>query len=212
MSQGAISEFRWWERTLRSEAMQQGVPLASRSIFPIPSDPHVLVPYSDASREKGADSGSGFGAWAVMAGTIFYVEGRWSDAEVARLDINTLELVAMNIGSFTFLREAQRMGLKIEHLLEFTDNTSAEYAMDRGKPKAPRLGELVTRRYDALYAANVFGAAERIASEDNDIADGLSRGGDKLADALRMAAAANLPLQRLDPHEEWRNTAYLMDM
>ena len=103
----------------------------------------------------------------------FYVEGRWSEAEVERLDINALELAAMNIGSFTFLEEARRRGVSISHLCEFTDNTSAEYAADRGKPSSARLTELVTRRYDALYDMGVSGACERVASVDNDIADGL---------------------------------------
>ena len=116
----------------------------------------------------------------------------------------------MNIGSFTFLREAERRGRRIDHLIEFTDNTAAEFAAERGKPKAARLGELVTRRYTALLAAGVYGATERVASEDNDIADGLSRGADKLADALRLAAATLLPIQRLEPHEEWRDTSHLM--
>ena len=79
----------------------------------------------------------------------FYVEGRWLEAEVERLDINAFELAAMNIGSFTFLQEARRRGIGISHLCEFTDNTSAEYAEDRGKPSSARLTELVTRRYDA---------------------------------------------------------------
>ena len=90
------------------------------------------TPYSDASREKGAVHESGYGAWVIMVGIFFYVEGRWSEAEVERLDINALELAAMNIGSFTFLEEARRRGVSISHLCEFTDNTSAEYAADRG--------------------------------------------------------------------------------
>ena len=98
--------------------------------------PPSQLSYSDASREKGAIDESGYGAWVVMGRLFFYVEGRWSEMEVERLDINTLELAAMNIGSFTFLEEARRRGISISHLCEFTDNTSAEYAADRGKPAA----------------------------------------------------------------------------
>ena len=108
-------------------------------------------------------------------------DARWKTPRC--LDINALE-------SFTFLEEARRRGVSISHLCEFTDNTSAEYAADRGKPSSARLTELVTRRYDALYEMGISSACERVASVDNDIADGLSRGGKMLADALRVASAA----------------------
>ena len=84
--------------------------------------------------------------------------------------------------------------------------------MDKGKPKAERLGELVARRYESLLASNIFGTAERIASVDNDIADGLSRGGDQLAEALRLAAATMMPVVRLEADAEWRDTSYLFSL
>ena len=212
LGHGALRELEWWAQKLQLEAVRHGVPLASRLAFPVPSDPGLLVPYSDASRELGSLLGSGFGAWAVFDDTFFYVEGRWTPTEVARLDINTLELAAMNIGTFTFLREAERRGRQITHVIEFTDNTSAEHAADKGKPRATRLGELVARRYEALLSVNVFGTTERVASSDNDLADGLSRGGEQLADALRMAAATLMPVIRLEAHEEWRDTSYLLEL
>ena len=49
----------------------------------------------------------------------------------------------------------------------------------------------------------VAASAERVASVDNDVAYGLSRGGTKLADALRMAAAAGYRVQQLQPAAEW---------
>eukprot|EP00966_Prymnesium_polylepis_P334165 7389569-Prymnesium_polylepis.1 len=101
-----------------------------------------------------------------------------------RLDINVLELVAMNIGSFTFIDHARTTGASVTHLFEFTDNTAAEHSTERGKPRAAKLGELVKRRYKALYSLGVSATAERVACVDNDVADGLSRGGAKLADAL----------------------------
>ena len=211
LGRGALVELRWWAATLQLDAVRHGVPLASRTAFPAPSDPHVLAPYSDASREHGS-ADSGYGAWAVIEDTFYFVEGRWNEKEVAMLDINTLELVAMNIGSFTFLREAKRRGLHITHLFEFTDNTAAEHSVDKGKPKAERLGELVARRYESLLASNIFGTAERIASVDNDIADGLSRGGDQLAEALRLAAATMMPVVRLEADAEWRDTSYLFSL
>ena len=206
----SLHELEWWAAKLQQANVVAGVPLASRTVFPMCDDPSTLTPYSDASREKGAIDESGYGAWVVMGGLFFYVEGRWSEAEVEMLDINTLELAAMNIGSFTFLEEARRRGISISHLCEFTDNTSAEYAADRGKPAAARLSELITRRYDALYEMGISSACERVTSVDNDIADGLSRGGEQLADALRMAAAAQLQMVRLEAVAQWRDITYLL--
>jgi hypothetical protein len=211
LSHAALRELRWWEQVLSQEAVREGVPLASRTIFPIPSDTGVLVAYSDASREIGS-AASGYGAWAVVDGVVYYVEGRWTDAEVKRLDINVLELLAMNIGSFAFLRVAAERGVVVTHLVEFTDNTAAEHSVERGKPKSPRLGELVRQRYVALQASNIFASPERVASVDNDVADGLSRGGSMLADALRTLAAAGYPVVRLEPSSEWRDSKYILSL
>ena len=93
------------------------------------------------------------------------------------------------------------------HLFEFTDNTAAEHSAERGKPRAAKLGELVRQRYDALYSLGVSATAERVASVDNDVADGLSRSGAKLADALRTAAAAGYRVRRLQPAAAWRDTS-----
>jgi hypothetical protein len=205
----ALAELQWWAEMLQRAACQRGVPLAYRTAFPSSSDPSVLVPYSDASREVGALEQSGYGAWAVIDSVFLYVEGRWTELEVLTLDINTLELVAMNIGTFTFLAEARRRGIAITHALEFTDNTSAEHAAERGKPKSAALGELVKRRYDAFLGAGVTASAARVASVDNDVADGLSRGGAQLADALRIAASSGLEVVRLTAEAAWRDTTGL---
>ena len=47
---------------------------------------------------------------------------------------------------------------------------------------------------------------------DNDIADGLSRGGEMLADALRMASAAQLQMVRLEAVGQWRDISYLLNL
>ena len=210
LGEQAVGELRWWQEMLGRELPRRGVPLAVRSAFPEPADPGVLVPYSDASREQTDPSASGFGAWAIVLGEFVYVEGRWTEEEVRRLDINTLELAAMNIGSFSFIEHAQAAGVVVTHLFEFRDNTAAEHSAERGKPRAAKLGELVRQRYDALYSLGVSATAERVASVDNDVADGLSRGGAKLADALRTAAAAGYRVRRLQPAAAWRDTSSLM--
>ena len=211
VSRAALRELHWWEQVLSLEAIRAGVPLASRTVFPMPSDTGVLVAYSDASREIGSIE-SGYGAWAVVDGVVYYVEGRWTDVEVKRLDINVLELLAMNIGSFAFLRVAAERGVVVSHLVEFTDNTAAEASVERGKPRSPRLGELVRQRYVALQAAGVPASPERVASVDNDVADGLSRGGAMMADALRTLAASGYPVVRLEPSSEWRDSEYIQSL
>ena len=50
----ALYELEWWAEMLARDSCQRGVPLAFRSAFPMSSDPSVLVPYSDASRELGS--------------------------------------------------------------------------------------------------------------------------------------------------------------
>ena len=71
----ACAELKWWLAQLRKED-SEGVPMASRRVFPSPG-PHVLMPYSDASRELKSPQSSGFGAWAVIGAEFCYVEGRW---------------------------------------------------------------------------------------------------------------------------------------
>ena len=210
LGKAAIAELEWWAEMLDRDMPKRGVPMAVRSIFPDPTAEGVVVSYSDASRELTNPTESGFGAWAVIAGEVLYIEGRWSDKEAAELDINTLELAAMDMGSFTFMKHARLAGVEVTHLYEFTDNTSAEASAERGKPKSEKLGRLITRRYDALYKFGVAATATRVTSVDNDIADGLSRGGEQLAQALRLAAAAGYPIRRVEVDAEWRDLSHLL--
>lgn len=206
----ACAELKWWLAQLRKED-SEGVPMASRLKFPSPS-PGVLIPYSDASREIKSPASSGFGAWAIINDEFCYVEGRWLAWELELLSINVLELAARNIGSFTFLDHAEASGNSVTHLYEFTDNRAAELALEFGKPKTPEMQALTQRSYDELFRRGVFNAMQRIASVDNDIADGLSRGGTQLGNALRIAAGAGMPLRRLPPHPSWRDLSHLQSV
>ena len=170
------------------------------------------MPYSDASRELKSPQSSGFGAWAIIGADFCYVEGRWLAWELERLSINVLELAARNIGTFTFLEHAEATNHRITHLYEFTDNRAAEFALEFGKPKAPEMQALTQRSYDELFRRGVFNSMQRVSSVDNDIADGLSRGGKQLANALRIAAGAGLPLKRLQPQPSWRDLSHLQSL
>ena len=205
----AQQELRWWIAKL-GEDESVGLPFASRQLFPS-TDPDIttdslLISYSDASREFGRDfSESGWGGWCVLRNFFYYVEGRWTEEEVALLSINVLELLAMNIAVMTFVAEAHRLGLVIDDVCEFTDNVAAEMSADRGNPHAEGMHNLVLERYEFFGRHNISSAATRVTSVDNDIADGLSRGGRYMADALRLTAASNIWMRRLEPTTSVRN-------
>ena len=203
----AKAELRWWLAQLRKED-SEGVPMASRRSFPEPG-PGTLAPYFDASRELKSPQSSGFGAWAVINGEFCYIEGRWSHWELRDLSINVLELAARNLGTFTFLDHARNVGVDVTHLFEFTDNRAAELTAEFGKPHTPRMQALIKAAYVELRSLEVYNSMLRITSEDNDIADGLSRGGEKLADALRIASATGIQVKRLAPLEKWRDLTAL---
>ena len=213
VTEAVVRELRWWEAALLAcSALEVGVPLAYRQSFPDASAHGVMVPYSDASRELASPESSGFGAWAIVGGKVLYVHGLWEPWELAQLSINVLELAAMQFGTFTFLEWAASHGCPISHVMEFTDNTAAEHSAERGKPHTERLSALVRERYHRLVELGVHSSVERVASVDNDVADGLSRGGAKLADALRIVASSGYPLVRLTIGGRVRSLAHLRPM
>ena len=81
------------------------------------------------------------------------------------------------IGTLTFIEHAERCGCQITHLFEFTDNCAAKLTLDFGKPKTPETQELTQPAYVELFNLKIFNSMQRVASVDNDIADGLSREG-----------------------------------
>ena len=209
ISESVRAELLWWETALE-RARSSGVPLASRSSFPDASDEGVIAPYSDASRELGSPESSGFGAWAIVGGVVVYVLGRWLPWELASLSINVLELAAMQFGTFTFVEYAAARGVCVSHCMEFTDNTAAEHSAERGRPHSERMAALVSARFHWLEERGVYSSVERVASVENDVADGLSRGGSKLRDALRIASATGLPLLELVVSPRVRSLEHLM--
>ena len=128
------------------------------------------------------------------------------------LHINELELATMNFAAFTFLAYAASISFIVTHLLEFTDNEAAEFATDRGKSRAPGMHELVRQGNDDLLRLGVTAASTRVSSVDNDVADGLSGGGERLQDALRIAREAGLPLLRLQVPPNWRDLAAVVEV
>ena len=120
-----------------------------------------------------------------------------------------LELAAENMGTFAFIAQTRALGYDLAHSLDFVDNTAAEYSADRGKPSAAGMQELVRRRFTALDELGVYSSVERITSVDNEWADALSRGEERVQDVLRMARSLGLLTQRLQPAPEWRSLSGL---
>ena len=203
-----ISELRWWLDQF-ADPRRHCLPLASRVSFPFSDQTHTVVGYSDAARELDSPETSGFGAWTVFGDTVYYLAGLWESWELQGLSINVLELAAQNFSTFTLLAAAASCGRVVTHVLDFVDNTAAEYSSDRGRPHQADMQQLVRQRFDALDDAGVFSAVERIASVDNDWADGLSRGEERVLDVLRMIRASGLKAVRLEPIASWRDLSGL---
>ena len=72
--------------------------------------------------------------------------------------------------------------------------------------------ELVRLAYVEIKDLGVYSAMLRIASVDNDVADGLSRGGCMLAEALRIVAATKIEIVRLAPDPKWRDLSPLRNL
>ena len=203
-----IDELRWWLVHL-DDPTRRCLPMASRVSFPDAGDTGVLVSYSDAARELASPLTSGYGAWTVLHGVFYYVSGLWTPSELAGYSINVLELAAENMGTFSFLAQARELDIHASHSLDFVDNTAAEYSADRGSARVPGMQELVRRRFDALDQLGISSMVERITSTDNEWADALSRGEERMHDVLRMARSLGWVTRRLYPHRDWRDLSEL---
>ena len=211
ITKAALVELSWWHQWLKSK--HNSVPFAFMSSFPSLDEPNVLVTYSDASREILARrTESGYGSWCILGDTLYYIEGRWTVPEIHLLSINVLELKAMNMGLFMFTRLAVHLGMSISESCEFTDNTAAEHSANNGTGHTERMAYLIRERFDYLVSKDIASAVVRITSIDNDLADGLSRGGLFLSDALRLAAASGRRIRRITVTDDVRCTDALRAM
>ena len=118
----------------------------------------------------------------------------------------------MNFGTFTFVPEARAHGVPLTHTQEFCDNSAAEMVAERGRPRTEEFSILTRLRYDMLLEMGIYSTVTRITTHDNDVADGLSRGGAMLEDALRMAYDANLVVRRLSVKQSTRDLRNLLTL
>jgi hypothetical protein len=195
----ARRELEWWRAALALPELF-AVPMASRVDFPTTGEAGLITHYGDASREYDEQNGtcgedSGYGAWSMIDGTFCFFDGRWEVVECARYSINVLELHVENMGAMTFAAHARSLELDVTHVHTFIDNSSAENVAERGRTATAGMNELNVRRQQWLVENNVHQRTSRVASVFNDIADLLSRG--DIAEALRFAIEADLPLRRL---------------
>ena len=201
----ARAELEWWAAQLQL-SHEHGLPLASRWDFPCSSE-STIVHYGDASREELKPEESGYGAWAVVRGVFVYVEGRWSEWEIAHFSINVLETLIKDAATFTFAAYARSLGCAVTHSMAYVDNTTAENVAEYGRTTADALHALNLRRQQRLVAEGIHQASERVASVDNDVADLLSRG--DIEGALRFPRSAELRVLRLEVDADAIDTSSL---
>jgi hypothetical protein len=177
------------------------VPLAPRYGFPTSSDTTIVV-YSDASRELDSPETSGFGAWAIVSGIFIRIYGLWTVSEMQLYSINVLEAHASSGGTHRIQQRARELGNAATHSLAFIDNTSAESVAENGRPQAEGLHLVNERRLAWTQQMGVMQAADRITSEDNVVADRLSR--QEIAAATAFAIELGLPIETLQLTHEQR--------
>ena len=180
-------------------AFRISVPMACRESFPFADVSALLVVFADASgdepsggpREPGSReppcrtcrSSPGYGAWAVRGSELFVVHGLWSADESRALSISVLEYI---ISWWAVVLFAARHP-DASHVLEFTDNSGAEWSARREAPSAALMQRVTARRSEDLRRSGVFVRTCRVPSTGNTWADGLSR---QRVDAVYAEAAA----------------------
>ena len=197
-------------RDLLASDVRLAVPLASRQSFPFAESEDVLVSFADASGRNRpgevADGKPGYGAWSVRARTLYIVHGLWTFEELELLSISVLEFVISYWAAVIFVDVAPG----VSHLLEFSDNTGAEWSMRRETPSTIGMQTVAQRRSAFLREHGLFSRVARVASSDNKWADWLSRQG--IDRVYSEAAMLGLRVVRLHVPSELRDLAWLLSV
>lgn len=195
-------------RDLLASTARLAVPLASRHSFPFADHEDVLVIFADASGlsrpGEASDGAPGYGAWAVRARVLYVIHGLWTAVEAYTLSISVLELLISYWAPVILLDIAP----SVSHLLEFSDNSGAEWSMRRETPAAFGMQAIAERRSAFLQERRLYSRACRVASADNKWADWLSR--QHLDRVLLEAQALGLTVVRLHVPPHLRNTDWLV--
>lgn len=202
---------RRFQQLLRSDD-PLSVPMASRQTFPYSDAEDLIVDFADASgqdppwRVPFVDEPSnepGYGAWSVHGRTLYYLWGRWHPEELECLSISVLEYLISLWASVLFSRARP----SATHLLEFTDNSGAEWSMRRETPSAALMQRVADRRAAFLHEHHLFSRVHRVSSSANRWADMLSR--QRVAEVLLEARELGLRCVLLDVPPDLRDTAWL---
>ena len=184
-------------------------PLAARSLLQ-PAGLTVIVKYEDASGSprpgETSEHVAGFGSWSVRDGCLFYIAGLWSELEASQLHITLLEACITYMSLPTYLEHPAFDG--VSHVLEFSDNTGAEWMARKETPHAAQLQRVAARRAAVIAELGVFVTTARVSSVSNTWADDLSR--QRVDKVEYEARAVGLRLVRLTPPKRWRDISWLL--
>ena len=152
-------------------------PLAFRVLL-APAGAHAAVEYEDASGlpqpNEASDHEAGFGScWSVRDGCLFYIAGLWSAEESHLLHITILEACITFFSTPTYVACPAFAG--VQYVLEYSDNTGAEWMARRETPHAHLLQLVAAKRADMPQQLGLFITTARVSSEENSWADDLSR-------------------------------------
>ena len=190
------------------------VPMSCRESFPFASVETLLVVFADASgedpewlqpqeAEHPKPSLPGFGAWTVRGSELFIVHGLWSSIELGVLSISVLEFIISWWAAILFIDRQP----EVTHVLEFTDNSGAEWSARRETPSAEFMQRVSARRSEDIRKRGVFVRTCRVSSEGNSWADDLSR--QRFSPVLAEAAALGLTVVHLHVPPALRDLSWL---
>ena len=206
-SEPAVFEALEQFRALLAGSERLAVPLASRQSFPFSDSEYVLVDFADASGRSRpgevAVGKPGYGAWTVRERVLYIVHGLWTFEELNAFSISVLEFVISYWAAVVFVDVAPG----VSHLLEFSDNTGAEWSMRRETPSTIGMQAVAQRRSSFLQERGLFSRVARVASSDNNWADWLSRQG--IERVYAEAAMLGLHVVRLHVPPALRDLSWL---
>lgn len=174
--------------------------MACRESFPFAGMNTLLVVFADTSGEDPdtvpgvsapPSSQPGYGAWKVRGSQLFIIHGLWSVDEVRVLSISVLEFIITWWAMVLFVDTFSG----VSHVLEFTDNSGAEWSARRETPTAEFMQKVAARRSADLQSRGVFVRTSRVSSSSNVWADHLSR--QRLSSVLAEASALGLSVSHL---------------
>ena len=195
---------------LLSSADPIAAPLAFRVLL-APAGAHAAVKYEDASGlpqpHEASDHEAGFGSWSVRDGCLFYIAGLWSAEESQLLHITILEACITFFSTPTYLECSAFSG--VQYVLEYSDNTGAEWMARKETPHAHLLQLVAAKRAEMLQQLGLFVTTARVSSEENSWADDLSR--QRVMKVEHEARLLGLQPVRLEVPVQWRDLAWLLD-